>query len=127
MHFWQIYVWVFSGVLVLSAIGRIVLFVKKPGLVSRLDLIEAAVALAATPALFGFAYQRAHGTRVLWELFSVVFVGLSVYQFFTPKMRKLYDKGLPTTAFTVLAQCVLGGPGLWALLAYAFFDSRVWN
>jgi len=92
--------------LVLSAIGRAVLFVKKPGLFSRLDLIEAAVALAAIPALFGFAYQRAHGTRVLWELFSIVFVGISTYQFFTPKMRKLYDKGLATTAFTISAQCV---------------------
>jgi hypothetical protein len=111
----------------LSAIGRVVLFVKKPGLVSRLDLIEATVALAAIPALFGFAYQRAHGTRVLWELFSIVFVGLSIGQFFTPKMRKLYDKGLAITAFTISAQCVLGGPGLWALLAYAFFDQRVWG
>ncbi|MGI4826766.1 MAG: hypothetical protein ACRYFU_01020 [Janthinobacterium lividum] len=113
--------------MVRSAIGRVVLFIKKPELVSRLDLIEAAVALAAIPALFGFAYHRPHGTRELWELFSVVFVGLSIYQFFTPKMRKLYEKGVAVTALTISAQCALGGPGLWALLAYAFFDQQVWS
>lgn len=126
MYFWQIYVWTFSSLLILSALGRAVLFVKKPEFVSRLDLIEATVSLAAIPALFGFAYQRAHGARVLWEVFSVVLVGFSFYQFFTPKMRKLYSKGLATTALIISVQCALGGPGLWALVAYAFFDQQIW-
>ncbi len=127
MSFWHIYAWAFSGVLVLSGIGRVVLFVKKHVLVSHFDLVEAAVALAAIPALFGFAYQSAHGTHVFWEIYSILLVGLSIYQFFTPKMHKLYEKGLAATVLAISVQCALGGPGLWAVLAYAFFDRRIWH
>jgi hypothetical protein len=127
LKLWQMYVWAFSGILVFSAIGRGWLFVKKRELVTRLDLLEGAAGLAVIPALFGFAYQRAYGSRVLWAVMCVVLVVLSVYQFFTPKMRKIYDKGLPTAVGVIALQAVLGGPGLWAIICYAFFDRRVWG
>ncbi len=94
MNAWQIYLWSFSVILLLSAAGRIFLFVKRRDLVSSLDLIEAFVGLAVIPALLGFAYGRAYGPHVLWMLLSIVLCILSVYQFFTPKMRKLYQKGV---------------------------------
>jgi hypothetical protein len=127
LKLWQMYVWALSGILVFSAIGRVLLFVKKRELATRLDLLEAAVGLAVIPALFGFAYQRAYGNRLLWATMCVVLVVLSVYQFFTPKMRKIYDKGLPSAGGLIAVQTVLGGPGLWAIICYAFFDPQVWG
>jgi hypothetical protein len=127
LDLWHIYVWAFSAVLLFSGAGRAILFFKRRDLVTRLDLFEAAVGIAAIPALFGFAYQKAYGERSLWVTVCVLLVVFSVYQFFTPKMKKIYSKGFPSAAAVIALQLVLGGPGLWAIICYAFFDPRVWG
>ena len=127
MHFWSIYIWMFSVLLVLSAIGRVVLFFRRPDLVSRLDLVEAGFGLICIPALLGFLYQRAYAIPIFWQGICVVVILLSFYQFFTPKMQKLYQKGFLISALTIILQMILGGPGLWALVQYAFLDGRLWK
>ena len=126
MHPWKIYIWAFSLLLLLSAIGRLVLFFKRRDLVSPLDLTEAVIGLIAVPALFGFAYQRAYGPNSLWMVLCILMVGLSVYQFFTPKMKKLYAKGWFVSTGVIVLQIVLGSPALWALIRYSFFEPSLW-
>jgi hypothetical protein len=117
----------FSVLLALSAIGRVVLFYRRPELVSRLDLVEAGFGLICIPALLGFLYQRAYVIPIFWQGICVVVILLSFYQFFTPKMQKLYQKGFLISALTIILQMILGGPGLWALVQYAFLDGRLWK
>ncbi len=126
-HGWVIYAWVFLVVQILSAAGRVALFYMKPGTVSRLDLFESGVGLAAMPAVFGFAYGKAYGPHLFWVIFTAGFLVLNVYSFFTPKMRQVYTLGWAKTSATILALVVVGGPALWALVSYAYFDSAVWG
>ena len=126
MRGWQVYVWVFSVVLLFSAAGRVVLYFKRRELVSRFDVFEGVVALWAIPALFGFAYQRAYGSRWQWEVFCALLIVLSIYQFFTPKMRKLFEKGWLVSAGAIVLQAALGGTALWAMVRYAFFEPGLW-
>lgn len=127
MHNWQIYVWVFSAVLVLCAIGRVILYFKKPDLVGPLDLVESAVGLMVVPALLGFAYQRAYGPHAVWIVLSVILTALSIYQFFTPKMKKLYEKGWLVSSGTILLQTAVGGPALYAVIRYTFLEPAMWR
>ncbi len=123
---WQIYVWAFAVMLVLSAAGRVILFFKRPTVVSRLDIVEGLIGLIAIPALFGFAYQKPNGPHALWMILCAVFVVLSIYQFFTPKMKKLYQKGWLVSGGAIGLQAALGAPALWALVRYSFFEPALW-
>jgi hypothetical protein len=58
---------------------------------------------------------------------AVGFVGLSIYGFFTPKMKTIYHKGWGASAASIAAMAIIGGPGLWALVSYAFFSTALWN
>jgi len=127
MHLWKIYVQVFSVISVLSALGRIFLFFKKPGLVSRIDVFEGFVGLLALPALFGFAYQRPYGHHLVWVFLSILVIILSAYQFFTPKMKKVYQMGWVKAGGLIGAQALLGVPALWALLKYSFWQPALWK
>ncbi len=127
MSGWLIYVWAFSVILVLSALGRVFLFFKRPDVVSRLDIYEAFVSLIAIPALFGFAYQKPHGFRIFWIIFCVALSSFSIYQFFTPKMKKLYRKGWLVSTGTIAFQTTIGFPALWALFRYSFFETWLWK
>jgi hypothetical protein len=124
---WQVYAWLFSALLLFSAFGRAVLFHRRPGLVSRLDLVEAGLGVAAIPALFGFAYERAYGSQVLWAALALALIVLSIYQFFTPKMQKIYSKGMVAALGVIILQIVLGAPALWALIRYSFLERRLWR
>lgn len=126
MRFWTIYAWVFSGLLLLSAAGRAFLYCKRHELVSKLDLAEAAAGVIAIPALLGFAYRHAYGYRWMWEIMSVLLIGLSLYHYFTPKMKKLYQRGFVTAAGVILLEFIFGAPAMWALICYAFYDKRIW-
>ena len=127
MSGWLVYVWAFSVVLVLSAVGRVFLLYKRPDVVSRLDIYEAFFSLIAIPALFGFAYQKPYGIRFFWIVFCVVLSAFSAYQFFTPKMRKLYQKGWLISGGTIGLQTIIGFPALWALFRYSFFEAWLWK
>jgi hypothetical protein len=87
MRFWVIYVWFFSCVLVLSLIGRVVLFFKRPEAVSR----------------------------------------FSIHEFFTDKMKKIYKLAWFKSLATIALQVALGGPALWALVRYSFFEPLLWS
>jgi hypothetical protein len=119
---WKVYIWAFCVLLVLSAIGRVVLFFKRRDLVSPLDVVEAFVGLAVMPALLGFAYQRQIAPQALWMILSLVITGMSIYQFFTPKMTKLYEKGWLVAGGVIALQGAIGAPALWALVKYSFFE-----
>jgi hypothetical protein len=126
-HLWLIYAWCFSIVIVLSAGGRMALRFKKPEVVSRFDVVEGFLGLIAIPALFGFARQRAVGLHAFWMVIALVFIVLSVWQFASTKMRELYSKGwFPVTA-SIGAMIALGGPALYALVTYAFFEPQLWR
>ena len=118
--------WIFSVVLLLSAGGRAVLRFKKPDLVSRLDVVESIVGLLCIPALLGFAYQHAYGSRTLWRSLCVLLITLSVYQFFSPKMKRIYEKGFLLSGVMILLQIAVGGPALWAFLQYTFLEPKIW-
>ena len=127
MHLWRIYLWTFSVIVLLSGIGRLVLFFKKPGAVSKMDLAGGAVGIVAIPALLGFAYQRPCGLHLFWQLLTLVLGGLSVYEFFTPKVRALFTKSIPLGIGLTALQIALGGPALFALFRYSFFEPALWS
>jgi hypothetical protein len=116
------YVWAFSVLQVLSALGRAVLRFKKPEVVSRYDVFESFFGLLSTPALFGYAYSRAYGPRWFWAVFTAVFLLMNVYQFFSPKMKQLYLKGWLPTMGAIGLQVALGGAALYALVAYSYLE-----
>ena len=126
MHGWQVYVWTFSAVVVFSGIGRVFLFFKHRDKVSRLDLLEGFVGIAAIPALFGFAYQKSYGPHAVWIGLTCLLVALSIYQFFTPKMKLIYKKGWLTSVALIGLQTLIGAPALWALFKYSFLQPALW-
>jgi hypothetical protein len=126
MRFWQVYVWIFSVVLLFSAVGRVVLRFRKSHLVSRLDVVESFVGLLCIPALLGFAYRHPYGNRNVWQCLCVLVIGFSVYQFFGPKMKQLYEKSFLIAGLTITLQIAVGAPALWALLQYAFLERAIW-
>jgi hypothetical protein len=127
MRFWVIYVWFFSCVLVLSLIGRVVLFFKRPEAVSRLDLVQGIVGILAIPALLGFAYQKPVGLHGFWMLLSFGIICFSIHEFFTDKMKKIYKLAWFKSLATIALQVALGGPALWALVRYSFFEPLLWS
>jgi hypothetical protein len=127
MRLWQFYAWAMSAVLLFSAVGRTVIFFKKREAVTRLDIVEGWLGMLTIPALFGFAYQKPYGIRAFWVVIAVLFVGFSIYGFFTPKMKTLYRKGWGMSVASIAGMAVIGGPGLWALVMYAFFSTALWN
>ncbi|MFT4114655.1 hypothetical protein [Silvibacterium sp.] len=120
--FWHIYVWVFAGILVLSAIGRFLIFLRRRDLVQPIELVEAILGLLAVPALFGFAYQQRLGSPLLWMALCVVLGVASVNQFFSPKMKKIYLRGWLPSIATIGIQALISAPAIWALVRYAFFS-----
>jgi hypothetical protein len=127
MTAWQWYVWVFAVVLVLSAVGRTLLFFVRRELVTRFDVVEGWLGLIAIPALFGFAYGTPHGARWWWEFVAVMFVVLSIYAFFASKMHRLYAKGWGVSIATIAVMTLVGGPALWALVGYGFWRTDIWR
>jgi hypothetical protein len=127
MRLWLVYAWCFSVLIVLSAVGRFVLRFKKPEVVNRFDVLEGFLGLITIPALFGFAWQQAVGPHLFWIVIASIFVVLSIWQFASSKMRQLYSKGWLTVTASIAAMIVLGGPALYALVAYAFFEPQLWR
>jgi peptidoglycan/LPS O-acetylase OafA/YrhL len=124
---WRIYLWLFSGLLLASAAGRFFLYMKKPGMISRIDLVEAVAGVMAIPALLGFAYQRPCGAEFLWRGLCLLLVGLFVGQMFSEKTKKLFAKGRKLAITVMAVQIALGAPAMWALIEYAFLDRAVWK
>jgi len=127
MHLWLLYAWCFSVVIVLSAAGRLVVRFKKPEMVSRFDVVEGFLGLIAIPALFGFALQQAVGMHWFWMAVAIVFVVLSIWQFNSEKMKQLCAKGWRPTTLAIVAMVVLGGPALYSLVVYSFFQPQLWR
>ena len=100
---------------------------KRPALVSRYDLFESLFVLLVLPGLFGFAFGRPIGPHALWQVLVVVLVVLSLYSLFSPKMKQLAAKGWGPLIAAVVVSAVIGGPGLYALVVYAYFSPRIWH
>jgi hypothetical protein len=124
---WKIYVVAFSVIAIFSGLGRLVLYFKKPGSVSVLDLINGFYNLLMLPALSGFAWHRAIGIRGVWIIAVPVLIILSSVEMFSPKMAEFRAKaGDMKFALAMAAQFALGLPGLYALILYAFFRPNLW-
>jgi uncharacterized SAM-binding protein YcdF (DUF218 family) len=124
---WAIYIWFFIGMLLFSFLGRLVLYWRMPGTISKLDLAEGTVGVLAIVPLLGFLHQRAVAPRFAWMLLSVVAATFAVLQCFMPKTRKLFAAGR-ARAFGVKAlEAAVGLPGLYAVAYYAFFEPSLWR
>jgi hypothetical protein len=118
MLIWIIYFWIAAVIAVLSAVGRVYLFLAC-GIVTPYDLMESLVALFAVVGLYGFAYQTPIATPTLWKVAFVLLAGTWLWGFFAAKNSAMIDKlGMAKGGAALAIIQMLAVPGLVGLSLY---------
>ena len=125
---WKVYAWCMAVLAAVTLGGRIGMHLRRPGSVARWDHIEAGMNLVLLAGLFGFAYERALGSRLFWEVaVPAAWAGL-VYGLFSPTHRKLArEKGARVAALAGAASLAMNLPGLLAVTLYAYARPGIWK
>lgn len=123
---WQVYVWAYAVITVVSCLSRIAIHFKRPDLVSRGSLAESVLSLVPMAGMFGWLYRVPLLSPIFWQ---VVFAALCLYavaHYFMPTMRKVYSKGLLPSLGVIAAELVTSLPGLYLLYLYGFHFPVMW-
>lgn len=117
----EVYFWIFASVIVLSALGRLYLFIKGGNRVQIYELFESLIAILGTLGLYGYVYSLNFGSKLFWKVIFIFLLLSFLYSLFKPKSISAYKKlGNRKAVLLIGATALFSLPATYMLGLYAY-------